>query len=113
MTQTNIELEKLRMQFEEWYVKQQLDQVATWHPYNENDIISAKQDDGKKYGRYTVFSSKQSHWKTWQAAYFTALEFTKDIPSDNYEHGELVKFGEPVDFLSHDEVSQILFGKTK
>ena len=49
MTQTNIELEKLRMQFEEWYAKQELDQVATWHPYNENDIISAKQDDGKKY----------------------------------------------------------------
>lgn len=42
----NIELEKLRMQFEEWSAKQQLDQVATSHPYNENDIISAKQDDG-------------------------------------------------------------------
>ena len=79
----NNELEKIRLQFEEWYAKQRLDQSATWHPYHENDIISVKQDDGKKYGRYTALSVKQSHWRTWQAAYFTALDFIKDVPFDN------------------------------
>ena len=61
-------MDKIRLEFEDWYTKQKRDPHANWHPV---DTLTYDRD---KYpnGRYTVMSSKQSAWEVWQAAYASA-----------------------------------------
>lgn len=68
-------MDKIRLEFEDWFSKQKQDSHATWHPA---DILTYDRD---KYpnGRYTVMSAKQSAWKIWQAAYASATRSTSEI----------------------------------
>jgi len=63
-------MEKIRLEFEDWYSQQKRDQIATWHPADTLTL------DRTKYptGRYTVLSGKQSAWEVWQAAWARSNE---------------------------------------
>lgn len=58
-------MDKIRLEFEDWYSQQQRDPHANWHPAETLEY------DRHKYpnGRYTVMSGKQSAWEVWQAAW--------------------------------------------
>lgn len=58
-------IEKIRLDFEEWYKDQKFDQIATWHPVETLELDTDKYPNG----RYTVFSVKQMCWEVWQAAF--------------------------------------------
>jgi hypothetical protein len=62
----NIEqMEKIRNRFESWYCNQKLDQIATWHSVENLEYGQKKYP----YGRYTIFSMKQTAWEIWLASY--------------------------------------------
>ena len=74
-------MDKIRLEFEDWYSQQKLDPHASWHP------AESLQYDRHKYpnGRYTVMSGKQSAWEVWQACWVRAQEVMKpkvdnDVP---------------------------------
>ena len=58
-------MEKIQLDFEEWYKGQKFDKISKWHP------VGDLQYDKDKFplGRYTIFSVKQMCWEVWQAAY--------------------------------------------
>ena len=66
-------MEKIRLEFEDWYSQQKRDQHASWHPAESLEF------DRNKYpnGRYTVMSQKQSNWEVWQAAWARANEIAE------------------------------------
>ena len=61
-------MDKIRLEFEDWYSQHQRDPHANWHPPETLTY------DRNKYpnGRYTVMSQKQSSWEVWQAAWARA-----------------------------------------
>lgn len=65
-------MDKIRLEFEDWYSQQHRDPHANWHPPETLEY------DRHKYpnGRYTVMSQKQSNWEVWQAAWARANGIT-------------------------------------
>ena len=71
-------MDKVRLEFEDWYSRQKLDQIAAWHEADSLAYDRAKYPDG----RYTVFSQKQTCWEVWKAAYQRANELVEDKECD-------------------------------